>query len=291
MMPANYSRTDEEVQRVVGLLLRGAAPEREEEVRQYWSRYMPLFEMTQDTHEGERFILDAGAYRTIRFNHRVARAFWLGGFAAWESYVAVTSRDGDSVDVARLTQLTDAMWKVIESDDPENEPLPPGVPEPGPVSDDPEHVQEKAAAELATIGLAWAFLHELRHIQHQQDGTSSADRSGPEARAEELNCDEFATRFLFEKVADYTAETGDELPQVQQKRAIGVAFALFTLALLTESRWLESDSHPSCQQRVKQAVRHMGPLPLQAREVIVAMFDGLKTYNSEAPAIVLEDFI
>lgn len=291
MIPANQSRIDEEIQRVVGLLLRGAAPEREKELTLYWSLYTPLFEMTEDTHEGEQFVLDAGAYRKIRFNHRVARAFWLGGFAAWESYSAVISGDGGTINTARLTQLTDAMWGVIKSDDPGNEPLPLGVPEPGSFSDDPVYVQEKAAGELATISLGWAFLHEMRHIQHQQDGTSSADGTGPEARAEELSCDEFATRFLFEKVADYAAETGDELAQVQQKRALGIAFALFTMALITEGHWQETDSHPSCQQRITQAIGHMGPLPLQARETIVAMFEGLNAYNSEAPSMTFEDFI
>jgi hypothetical protein len=45
----------------------------------------PLFQLTHDTHDGERFMMKAGMDRYVRFNHRVVRAFWIAAFAAWEA--------------------------------------------------------------------------------------------------------------------------------------------------------------------------------------------------------------
>ncbi len=51
-----------------------------------WVDLDPKFQLTPDTHEGENIIMDAGAYRYVRFNHRVLRAFWIAGYTAWEGY-------------------------------------------------------------------------------------------------------------------------------------------------------------------------------------------------------------
>jgi len=50
----------------------------------------------------------------------------------------------------------------LESDAPELEALPKDVPEPGHYDDSP---QLRAPGELATLGVGWALLHEVRHLK------------------------------------------------------------------------------------------------------------------------------
>jgi hypothetical protein len=258
-MTDDHVRDDDSVQTAVRNLLLGSAPEREVELALAWAELEPKFQLTPDQHQGDRVILDAGAYRYVRFNHRVLRAFWIAAFAAWEAYRAVAETESlEAVDLTRFKALVSAFEIALASDDLALEPLPPGVPAPGHYPEKETDPQGRATAELATIAAAWALLHEVRHIRHQREGTGADPQSGDTGamHAEEFSCDEFATRFLWDQIDDYCRRTGEPAALVRQKRQLGIYLALFALVMLAKDNWRATTSHPGVQTRIN-AVRQL----------------------------------
>jgi hypothetical protein len=258
-MTAEGVGDDHSVQAAVRNLFLDSAPEREADLAAMWQELQPKFQIAPDLHEGNRLIMDAGAYRYVRFNHRVLRAFWIAAFAAWEGYRAVAEATSlEVVDLTRFKELLAAFETTIVGDDPHLEPLPLGIPEPGDYPDKHVDPQGRAAAELATIAAAWALLHELRHIRHQREGTG-ADPLGDNTAAkhqEEISCDEFGTTFLLEGTEVYAQQAKVSVGLVRQKHQLGIYFGLFALAMLTKDNWRASESHPSAQTRIN-AVRDL----------------------------------
>lgn len=163
-------RQDEIVQQAIRNLFLGSVPERAEELTSLWGQLDPVFQLVPDVHEDERIIMDAGAFRYVRFNHRVVRFFWIGAFTAWEGYRAVAeSEDFPAVDLTRFQELVAAFETTIQNDLSDEASLPVGVPEPGTLSDKESDPQGRAAAELSIIAVGWALLHEVRHIRHQRE--------------------------------------------------------------------------------------------------------------------------
>jgi Peptidase U49 len=233
---SNY-RDDDDVQTAVRNLFVGCVPEREQELEELWRHFSPMFQLTESVDDGDRIVMKAGAYRYVRFNHRVLRAFWIAGYAAWEGYSAVQKSvaAGSALDLDRFRALIAAFQAVVSSDSPEIERLPAGVAAPGMYVVSKKDVQGKAASELATISGGWALLHEIRHIQHQQQGTGAEADANPEKRwEEELSCDAYATHFLLERIDDYARTAKEDLALVRRKRQLGVYFALFALTLLAK---------------------------------------------------------
>lgn len=284
---SDATRDDEQVQNAIRSLFEGGAPERVSDLASLWQLLSPKFQLTPDLHEGERLVMDAGAYRYVRFNHRVVRAFWLGAFAAWEGYRAVVEDFPSQPDLSRFRTLLAAFSVALESDAPALEPLPQGVPEPGTYVDRNEHGQARAAAELATIATCWALLHEVRHIKHQQEGTGADSHVADPAewRTEELSCDRFATEFLLDNAGDYAGQCGVDAALVMQKRQLSIYFALFTMTLLADGRWHESDSHPSIQARMDAVQSVMAARRSEVAEAIAHVaFAALRFVLPEAPA-------
>lgn len=280
-------RDDETVRRAVHNALVGCAPERESELASLWNLLAPRFQLTADLHEGERFVMEAGMYRYVRFNHRVVRAFWIAGFAAWEAYRAVAeATDLEAVDLQRLAVLLDAFERVLQSDEPELEPLPDGVPEPGRYDDLP---QRRAPGELATIAVGWALLHEVRHLQHQQEGDAAdpyeEDPSG--RHTEEFSCDAFATRFLLDQLERYAQQVSAPPHLVRRKRELGIYFALFALTLTARGKWQASPSHPAVQARIDAVRALMGSQRDELAEAMAATaFAVLPSVMPGAPGVL-----
>ncbi|WP_369721320.1 phage exclusion protein Lit family protein [Bradyrhizobium sp. LLZ17] len=254
-MSENEVRDDHSLQTAVRDLFIGSAPERESDLVGMWKELDLIFQLTPDMHEGDRIIMDAGAYRYIRFNHRVLRAFWIGGYAAWEGYRTVAESPSlQALDLTRFRELVSAYESCLASTEADLEALPVGVAEPGQYPDANIDPQGRAASELATIAVAWALLHELRHIRHQREGTGADPHSEDKSakHAEELSCDAFATTFLLEQIDLYA--TGQSADLVRQKRQLGIYFGLFAVTLLAKDKWGESKTHPAVQVRI-DAVR------------------------------------
>lgn len=274
-------RSDDEVQAAAKALFLGCAPERASEIEAMWTALQPRFHLTDDVHEGERFILDAGLFRDIRFNHRVMRSFWLAGFIAWEGYQAVQAAvakgcEPSAANLDRFRALIGVFDSCITSNEPQLEPLPDHIPEPGsyPGSQQPEL---QAPAELATIAVGWAFLHEVRHIKHQQAGTGASQHDKAEAfHREELSCDSFATTFLLENIPEFAQQYGLDEEQVSRKRRLGIYFALFLITLVCKNRWGESNTHPSVQRRMDAVLNIYSRCdPDEADAVAFAAFQAL----------------
>ncbi|MBE3640675.1 phage exclusion protein Lit family protein [Mangrovicoccus algicola] len=251
---------DQAVQQAARNLFLGCAPERKAELENFWKKYHPEFQLMDDAGSEGTFALEAGLFRIVRFNHLAMRAFWLASFIAWEGYSAFSrSTDTNDIDLTRFRSMVQAFRDMLGAEDPEVVQLPPGVPEPGKYCDVKDDVEARAAGELATIATGWAFLHELRHIQHQQDGTSATfNAPSIDQHAEELSCDEFATTFIMEFVANYAEQSGDAEDKVRQKRELGVYFALFAMTLIAADQWGDSESHPAMKIRIEEVIKNMG---------------------------------
>lgn len=284
-------RQDGIVQQAIRALFLGSVPERAEELSSLWGQLAPVFQFLPDVHQDEQIVMDAGLYRYVRFNHRVVRSFWIGAFAAWEGYRAVAdSKDFPKVDLTRLNELVSAFESAIENSQSDETPLPTGVTEPGTLPDKDSDTQGRAAAELSIIAVGWALLHELRHIQHQQEGTSASIFGDTrEARhREEFSCDEFATRFILENMQRYSDESGDHPVLVRRKREMAVYFALFALTLLAKDSWEASDTHPSVQDRINAVCQLMGnERDETAQAVAYAAFVTLRELWPSAPMIMV----
>lgn len=231
--------------------------------------------------------MDAGMYRFVRFNHRVVRAFWIAGFAAWEAYRFVAETpEPEALDLKRLLELIEAFERVLESDAPDLEALPKGVPEPGYYEDNP---QLRAPGELATLGVGWALLHEVRHLKYQQDGNAADpyEEDPTQRRNEELSCDAFATRFLLDQLDAYAQQENVSPNLVRRKRELGIYFALFTMTLMARDNWGASLSHPSIQTRIDAVRALLGNQRDKTAEAIASdAFAMLHTLMPGSPTMV-----
>lgn len=282
-MDPQQVRNDAVVQDAVSKMFVGVAPERETELQEIWATNDLRFNVLPDNGRDGKFVFDAGLFKEIRFNHRAMRAFWVASFAAWEGYVCAYE---ERTDLSRFQALVDCVDEIINNADPESIPLPAGIPPVGMLDGLP--VEQKAPADLSVFAAGWAFLHEVRHIKHQRQGTSSALHAPPaEQHDEELSCDEFATRFLLEHVGDYVAQAGVDPEKVMQKRQAGIYVALFAMALITLGHWSASSTHPSMQDRINRVVAVMEPLPLSLGAAAIAMgaFSTLGRLYADAPII------
>ncbi|MBR0560466.1 phage exclusion protein Lit family protein [Neokomagataea anthophila] len=284
-------RQDEIVQKAIRNLFIGSVPERADELSSLWENLDLVFQLFPDDHEDGRLIMDAGSYRYIRFNHRVVRSFWIGAFAAWEGYRAIAeSKDFPTVDLTRFKELITAFDAALQNDQSDESPLPDGVPEPGKLPNKNEYPQGRAASELSIIAVAWALLHEARHIRHQREATSASVHGNTQEaqHGEEFSCDEFATRFILEHSQRYSNENDVDLALVRRKRETAIYFALFTLTLLAQNQWSASNTHPSVQDRIVAVCRLMGNNRDELAEAIAhTAFAALRTLWPSAPMIVV----
>ncbi|MGE8228637.1 phage exclusion protein Lit family protein [Stenotrophomonas hibiscicola] len=278
---------DAALQQVIRSTIQAIAPERAEELDSYWAHYDPEIQMASDGAGGEGVVMQAGLYRFIQFNHRTMRLFWLSSFLLWEGYEA-TYRYAETglTDTTRFEELYDCFQATLHAADVDAVAWPAGIPSPGELVEHVEGEPGRVAGELAIFSVVWAFLHEVRHLMHQQDGTSAAADDPSAARQEELSCDRFATDFLLTGLPNYSAQTGQPLDLVQMKRQTSIYGALFAMALFGQSAWAESDSHPSLQKRIDETVATMEGhgFNLIAAAIGTSAFSTLKLRFNEAPS-------
>ena len=252
-------RSDAQIQYAIKALFLGIAPEKRSELERLWDDYQLQFCLFMDD---KGVLMEGGAYRYVHFNHRVLRVIWVSSFAAWEAYscTQLAIGDGELRSFDRLRDLLGLALRIRDASDPEAVSLG-DLPEPGSLPSDP---QLRAPAELAMFAAGWAILHEVRHLKHQQDLTSTADGDAPEiARAEELSCDQFAAEFLTDSIAQYASAHAEEHAKIRMKRALGVYFGIFALIVLGHPNWKETKTHPSVSDRLRamQSILNAARLP------------------------------
>ena len=276
---------DERIQCAVRALFEGVAPERASELHQLWEDYSPRFNLAQDITPTGRFVVEAGAYREVRYNHRALRCIWIASFIAWEGYAVINEYlRGGSADLSRMHQLIGCFERILTEDASRAVPLPDGIPEPGvPREDQP--VAQRATADLAHFAVGWVLLHEVRHLKHQQDGSAVPPDADPVKRhGEEISCDEYATEFLLSQTGAFAKSEAVEARLVRLKREIGIYFALFALTLVGKNRgWAESDSHPSIESRIWEVRKIMGPDAVLSGAIACAAFAALRILWPGAP--------
>lgn len=253
-----------------------------------WAEYDLQFQIKEDTDNGEKLVMRGGLYRYVEFNHRMLRAFWVAGYAVWEGYnvMAEAIRNNQEPDLTRFQELVTAVRRISESESPCSEPLPAGVAEPGHY--DGQDTPERTASELATFAACWAFLHEIRHIRHQREGTGADiyESDPSEKHKEEISCDQFATEFLLAKIDGYARDQSVPADKVRLKREIGVYFALFTIGVLADGQFDDTATHPSLEKRIMAVQKIIGASGTEKARMIASLaFEALRTRYSTAPSI------
>lgn len=223
-------------------LLRGAVPERAGDISALWSQYGHAVEVAEST---RGVTMNADATR-IQFDTKTIDFFWLLGFSAWRAIevyspalvlATVTGMPLDqalSVDAERGQYEFDYRQRIanaqslITAEQTADISWPADVPEPTANREGLGDVQDRAAFDLVALALAFALLHEFRHVMFCAD--NSAPPTLPE---EEIACDTWARDFMTSGLAAYAKSHGHNFAQVQQKRAMGTALAAVIIHAMT----------------------------------------------------------
>jgi hypothetical protein len=247
-------------QTIVLNLLRGAVPERADYLCKLW---------VDHGHDVEIAPSATGATmnstsRRIKFDTKTIDLFWLVGFAVWRAIelygpaVALAQCTGRSIDkildddedrpqleldYRQRIAAAEALLVAASTDDIT---WPSDIPKP---SDDRESLkddQEKSAFDLVCLALAFALLHELRHVMFRKAGDAPK-----EASAEEMACDTWARTTMTGTLAEYARDHGHSFAEVEQKRATGIALAAIVVHAMTSPmvRW-GTDEYPPIADRL-----------------------------------------
>jgi hypothetical protein len=227
--------TTEPSDRIIILhLLRGAVPERADDISGLWSQYGHAVEVAPST---KGVTMNADASR-IKFDTKTIDLFWLYGFSAWHAIevyapaLDLATLTGISLDQALNTdaargplefdyrQRIASAQSLIAAERTADIDWPADVPEPTADREGLGNAQHMAAFDLVALALAFALLHEFQHVRYFAD--NSAPSTLPE---EEIACDTWARDFMTSGLAAYATAHGHSYAQVHQKRAMGIALA------------------------------------------------------------------
>lgn len=223
-------------------LLRGAVPERADEISSLWSQYGHAVEVAPST---KGVTMNADATR-IQFDTKTIDLFWLFGFNAWRAievyspalvHATITGMPFDqalNADTERgpfelhYKQRIASAQSLISADQTADISWPADIPEPTSDRESLGDVQHMAAFDLVAFALAFSLLHEFQHVMY------SADNSAPSALPEEeIACDTYARDFMTSGLAAYAKKHGHNFAEVQQKRAMGIALAAVIIHAMT----------------------------------------------------------
>ena len=225
-------------------LLRGAVPERADDISGLWRQYGHAVEVVPSS---KGVTMNADATR-IRFDTKTIDSFWLLGFSAWRAIevyapaLVVATSSGMpldkalSVDAERgkyefdYRQRIAAAQSLITAEQTTEISWPADIPQPTSDREDLRDIQHMAAFDLVALALAFVLLHEFQHVMFCAD--ESAPSTLPE---EEIACDTYARDFMTSGLAGYAKKHGHDSAQVQQKRAMGIALAAVIIHAMTPS--------------------------------------------------------
>jgi hypothetical protein len=251
-------------QTIILNLLRGAVPERADEISSLWKTYGPKIEVAPSA---TGVTMNADRHR-IRFDTKTIDLFWLVGFSAWRSIevyapaVVLATLSASRVDQALSADQNLATFErdykdriaaarsVILAEATSLGPWPPDLPQPQADRARLSNPQDQAAFDLVALALAFALLHEFRHVMFLTDGNQPGTL--PE---EELACDVWARAFMSDKLAAYARAKGHDFQQVLSKRAAGLALSAIIVHAITptQAHWGNSQ-YPPVGERIEALI-------------------------------------
>lgn len=223
-------------------LIKGAVPERADEIAGLWAKYAPAIQVAP-SRQGTTMEADK---EKIRFDVKTTEAFWLVGFCAWRSIETYSPavvlgplaqvtldqfllRDGAlpqfEIDYKGRLAMAQA---IIDGKDTDFSKWPPDVPRPQADRGCLANEQERMAFDLVALSLAAALLHEFRHVMFLQDDSNPSTL--PE---EEIACDVWARSFLTDRLAGYAKSHAHAYQAVLTKRAMGMALSAVVIHAIT----------------------------------------------------------
>lgn len=245
-------------------LLRGAVPERADYLCNLWVEHKHAVEVAPSTTGAT---MNATSQR-IKFDIKTIDLFWLMGFAVWHAIElygpAVVIAQGSDVSIDTILnddkerpqlefdfkQRINAVEALLSAASTDEIAWPTDIPEP---TDDRESLandQERTAFDLIGLALAFALLHELRHVMFRKAGDAPT-----EGYEEEMACDTWARTTMTGTIADYAKENGHTFAQVEQKRATGIVLAAVVVHAMTSPtvRW-GNDEYPPIADRLSAMI-------------------------------------
>jgi hypothetical protein len=240
-------------------LFEGVVPERLNEVLGLVEEHSAQFRRVGDK---SGFNLDAGAYGAIQFTQRSLVQIWLFGFAGlyslhcYSAVIVLAWSYGLKFDLEEIGGLPDQKYenerferviKTIEelnSAESEHDFVwPVGIPKPE--DGKPRNIEQAAVFDLVLMATAYVFLHELKHVIFESEGTAPHD-----PHDEEMECDSFASNLMLSKIDDYSITSGYPADKVRMKRSMGIALGSAFLAVATPRHNLGGTaSHPPVHKR------------------------------------------
>lgn len=222
--------------------MRGAVPERANDISSLWSQYGHGVEVTASS---KGVTMNADASR-IKLDTKSIDVFWLYGFSAWHAIevyaptLALATLTGIPLDQALdadeargpfeldYRHRIASVQSLIAAERTADIDWPTDVPKPTADREGLGNAQHRAAFDLVALALAFALLHEFRHVMYLAD--DNAPSTLPE---EEIACDTWARDFMTSGLAAYATEHGHSYAQVHQKRAMGIALASVIVHAIT----------------------------------------------------------
>jgi len=254
------TENNSKLKEIVYGMIHSGAPERKVELDRIWEEHFPEFLYSEDK---PGFILEAGAFGSLRLTDRTLRLICLFGHISWRAlslyggfiHLYSVSRselnfkeaESDEESKHLIDQhgyLLSCFHRLKEAESRMDHTWPEMIPLPVPTR--PVHSDEEAAVyDLMGVAMVFMFLHELKHIQ------ISNSNEPVSYHEEELDCDNYARSFLLKNIENYSSMSGDDYFKVMSKRAMGIALAYFLILELTpQERWDGSDTHPSVYSRL-----------------------------------------
>ena len=241
-------------------LLRGAVPERADEVCRLWNEHGHRIEVAPST---KGATMNATRKR-IKFDTKTIDFFWLLGFSSWRSIevyapaLLLATGTGLPLDQALdidedraqfefdYKQRIAAAQSLLSAQQTTHITWPDDIPAPTAERESLRDVQEMAAFDLVALAFSFALLHEFRHVMFR-----TADYAPTADNEEEMACDTWARSFMTSHLANYASDHGHSYSQVEQKRAMGIALAAMIIHAMTPSyaHW-ETDEYPPVAERL-----------------------------------------
>lgn len=230
-------------------LLRGAVPERADEISKLWLEHGHAIEVAPNA---QGSTINATSKR-IKFDTKTIDFFWLIGFSAWRAIevyapaLTLAMANGGTVEAALnideergqfeqdYKQRIASAQSLLDAADTSDIAWPDDVPMPTDKRQSLTNGQDMAVFDLVALGLAFALLHEFKHVQARAlEATEQIPEGEQQNRAEEeMTCDTWAREFMTSGIARYASANDHSYAQVEQKRAMGIALAAVTIHAMT----------------------------------------------------------